>query len=187
MTFPLCTSSIFLKLSRRLSLWLRPKAAGCYIPQIHYLHVGAVDGCVWPKLGGGGGVGYLRKILKTNVQKHKQALCCTIRWVCSACSVCLSYKPELFMLQRNEIINHMPFDYWKAGTLNHSRKKRITYILMVPPIKQETQGLWAGILEICIIYRTSLSPGESKWTSNIPAPSHPSVAILRFRQLTHIV
>lgn len=90
MTFALCTSSVFLKLSRRLSLWLRPEAAGCYMSQVHYLDIGvcvcvSVCVCLCVRAGVRGSIyeGFKDKCKK----KRKRALCSTIKWACPACSV----------------------------------------------------------------------------------------------------
>lgn len=51
--FPQCTSSIFLKLNIRLSLGLKNKTGGSYIPQVHY-----PDRYIWGRGGEGGGKGW---------------------------------------------------------------------------------------------------------------------------------
>lgn len=68
----MCILNIFEAFSR-LSLRLRPKAAGCYIPQVYHLEIGECVVCA----------------LFTEGCKDKceQAVCYTIRWACSACCV----------------------------------------------------------------------------------------------------
>lgn len=54
----------------------------------------------------------------------------------------LSYKLELFMFQRNEIITHLHFDYRKV----RFQEERNSLHSNGVPIKQETKGLYSRIL-----------------------------------------